>query len=60
MPFFYPYYYSPYAIVVLPAIILALYAQIKVQTTFQRYLKVRAQSGLTGADVARLLFAAKA
>ncbi|HHV06635.1 MAG TPA: zinc metallopeptidase [Firmicutes bacterium] len=54
MPFFYP-YYNPYAIVVLPAIILALYAQIKVQSTFQRYLQVRAQSGLTGADVARTL-----
>ena len=54
MPF-YPYYYSPYAIVVLPAIILALYAQVKVQATFQRYLQVRAQSGLTGADVARSL-----
>ena len=56
MPFFYfPYYYSPYAIVVLPAIIFALYAQFKVQATFQRYLQVRAQSGLTGADVARSL-----
>ncbi|HHT71090.1 MAG TPA: zinc metallopeptidase [Firmicutes bacterium] len=55
MPFFYPYYYSPYAIVVLPAIILALYAQLRVQATFQRYLQVRAQSGMTGADVARML-----
>ncbi|MFY9187760.1 MAG: zinc metallopeptidase [bacterium] len=55
MPFFYPYYYSPYAIVVLPAIILALYAQFRVQATFQRYLQVRAQSGMTGADVARML-----
>lgn len=52
MPFL---YYSPYAIVVLPAIILALYAQFKVQATFQHYLQVRAQSGLTGADVARTL-----
>jgi|LSQX01.3.fsa_nt_gb Zn-dependent membrane protease YugP len=55
MPFFYPYYYSPYAIVVLPAIILALYAQFRVQATFQHYLQVRAQSGMTGADVARML-----
>lgn len=55
MPFFYPYYYSPYAIVVLLAIILALYAQLRVQATFQRYLQVRAQSGMTGADVARML-----
>ncbi|MGI6128773.1 MAG: zinc metallopeptidase [bacterium] len=52
---FFPYVYSPYAIVVLPAILFALYAQVKVQATFQRYLQVRAQSGLTGADVAQSL-----
>lgn len=55
MPFFFPYYYSPYAIVVLPAILFALYAQFKVQATFQRYLQVRSQKGLTGRDVALLL-----
>ncbi|HKM39812.1 MAG TPA: zinc metallopeptidase [bacterium] len=50
-----PFFYGPYGIVVLPAIILALYAQFKVQATFQRYLQVRAQNGMTGADVARML-----
>ncbi|NMA54315.1 MAG: zinc metallopeptidase [Firmicutes bacterium] len=54
MPIFYP-FYAPYTIVVLPAIILALYAQFKVQATFQQYLRVRAQNGMTGADVARML-----
>ena len=33
----------------------AMYAQFKVQATFQHYLQVRAQNGMTGADVARLL-----
>lgn len=55
MPLFFPYYYDPYIIVVLPAILLAMYAQFRVQSTFQRYLQVRAASGLTGAEVAREL-----
>ncbi|MDI3538439.1 MAG: uncharacterized protein PWP58_1137 [Bacillota bacterium] len=55
MPLFFPYYYDPYIIVVLPAILLAMYAQFKVQATFQRYLSVPAASGMTGAEVAREL-----
>ncbi|BCV24155.1 MAG TPA: zinc metallopeptidase [Firmicutes bacterium] len=55
MPLFFPYYYDPYIIIVLPAILLAMYAQFKVQGTFQRYLRVRSASGMTGAEVAREL-----
>ncbi|HHV18108.1 MAG TPA: zinc metallopeptidase [Thermoanaerobacterales bacterium] len=40
-------------IILLPAMILAIYAQAKVTTTFEKYLKVPAKSGMTGADVAR-------
>jgi hypothetical protein len=39
----------------LPAIILAAYAQTKVNTTYTRYSKMIAKSGMTGAEVARLL-----
>lgn len=46
-------YRDPTTIILLPALILAFYAQIKVQSTFQRYLRVQSRSGLTGADVAR-------
>ncbi len=48
----FPLFYDPTMIIVLPAIILALYAQAKVQGTFRHYLNVRANSGLTGAQVA--------
>lgn len=46
-------YWDPTTIILLPALILAFYAQIKVQSTFQAYMRVQSRSGLTGADVAR-------
>lgn len=49
MPFF---FFDPTMIIVLPAILLALYAQFKVKSTFNKYLDVRSKSNLTGADVA--------
>ncbi|NLM38183.1 MAG: zinc metallopeptidase [Firmicutes bacterium] len=52
---FFPYYWDPTYILLIPAIILAVYAQIKVQSTFDRYARVRASSGVTGAQVARHL-----
>lgn len=44
---------SYYMFLVLPAILLSLWAQAKVKGTFSRYQKVRSYSGYTGADVAR-------
>jgi hypothetical protein len=52
---FFPFYIDPTYMLLIPAIILALYAQAKVQSTFQRYSRVRASSGVTGAQVARSL-----
>lgn len=49
----YPYFWDSTMIIVLPALILAFYAQTKVSTTFSRYLHVPARNGLTGAEVAR-------
>ncbi len=40
-------------ILVIPAMIFAMYAQSKVSGTFQRYLKVRASRGYTGYEVAK-------
>lgn len=40
-------------IIVLPGLLLAMYAQFKVKSTFQRFTRVRALSGMTGAQVAR-------
>lgn len=42
-----------YIILVLPAIVLSLIAQVKVTSTFSKYNKVRNFRGITGADVAR-------
>jgi Zn-dependent membrane protease YugP len=49
------FYGSSWMIFVLPAIIFAGYAQMKVKTTFSQYLKVPSESGMTGAQVARLI-----
>ncbi len=42
-------------LILIPGLILAMYAQFKVQSTFSRYLQVRAYAGMTGAQVARRL-----
>ena len=53
---FYPgFFFGWTQIIVLPAIILAIYAQFKVQGTFRKYSEVRSVGGKTGAEVAREL-----
>ena len=42
-----------YVIFVLPALLLAMWAQARVSSTFNRYSKIASQKGLTGYDVAR-------
>ncbi len=42
-----------YFLFALPAIILGMYAQFRVQGAFKKYAQVRSQTGLTGAQVAR-------
>lgn len=46
-------FYDPTFILVLPALFFAMYAQFKVNNTFNRYLRERSYAGLTGAQVAR-------
>lgn len=50
---FFPYYYDPTWIILLPALILSLWAQAKVNSTFRKYSKVNNRFGYTGADAAR-------
>lgn len=52
MPFF---YFDPTIILLIPAIILSIWAQFKVQSNFNHYAKVYSRSGMTGAQVARKL-----
>ncbi|HHX97137.1 MAG TPA: zinc metallopeptidase [Clostridia bacterium] len=44
--------FDPTLILILPGLLLAFYAQIKVKSTFARYLRVPAAKGISGAGVA--------
>jgi len=48
-----------YLIFILPAILLSMYAQFKVKSTFSRYSQVRSSRGYTGANVAEILLRRK-
>lgn len=55
---FYPYGFFPFdptTIILIPSIILTLYAQAKVKSSFERYLRVPTRRGYTGAQIARML-----
>jgi len=49
------YPYDPTFVLLIPAIILAVYAQFKVQSTYAQMSKVRSKNGLTGASAGRKL-----
>jgi len=51
MPFYY--YFDPTMLIVLPALILAFYAQFKVKSAYNAGDKVRTPYGMTGYDAAR-------
>ena len=53
MPFYY--YYDPTYIILIPAIIFTMYAQMKVSSAYGRYQKVRNRRGITGAQAARII-----
>lgn len=50
MPFL---YFDPTWIILIPAIILALYAQAKINSTYNRYSKIPARTGLPASEMAR-------
>lgn len=52
MPFF---FFDPTMIILVPAFILAVWAQMKVRSTYNMYKKVAATRGLSGAEVARYI-----
>lgn len=51
--FFYPFWFDPTFIILLPGLILSLIAQASVQSTFSKYSKVVSSTGETGAEFAR-------
>lgn len=42
-------------ILLIPAILLSLYAQFKISASYKKYSKIRSRSGLTGAQAARMI-----
>ncbi len=50
MPFYFDYYYI---ILIVPALLISLWAQAKVNTTFNKYSKVHASRGYTASQIAR-------
>jgi hypothetical protein len=52
MPLF---FWDSTLLLLIPALLLTIYAQIKVTTTFRKYSQVRSMRGLTGAEGARLM-----
>lgn len=51
---YYPFFDST-MIVLIPAIILAIYAQSKVKSTYAKYVRVNSKKGYTGAEIARAI-----
>ena len=51
----YSYYFDPTMLLILPGLIIALWAQFKVNSTYSKYSAVEARSGLTAAQAARML-----
>lgn len=47
------FFFDPTMIMLIPALLIAAYAQYKVKSTFNKYSEVYSNSGLTGAEVAR-------
>ena len=50
---FFGWYYDWTIVIVLPALIFTIWAQIKVNSSFNKYSQVRTSRGITGADAAR-------
>ena len=47
--------FDPTMLILIPAIIFTLYAQSKVKTNFEKYIRVPTRRGYSGAEVARML-----
>ena len=49
------YYFDPTMILLIPGLIIALFAQMRVSSAFSKYSRVPVRSGMTGAQVARAM-----
>ncbi|MBI4558540.1 MAG: zinc metallopeptidase [Candidatus Hydrogenedentes bacterium] len=53
----FPFFWDPTFVLLIPAVLLALWAQVKVKSTYAKYSQVGTRSGITGADVAERILA---
>lgn len=51
--YFNPFWFNVWDILLVPGLLLGIYAQIKLTSIYNQYLEVRSRSGLTGAQAAR-------
>ncbi|MDY0179157.1 MAG: zinc metallopeptidase, partial [Synergistaceae bacterium] len=51
----FPFFFDPTFLVLIPALILAVWAQARVKSAFQRYSEVRARRGVTARDAVRTI-----
>jgi len=49
------YMWDPTMMILLPAVLLTVYAQMKINSTYNKYSQIPSRRGLTGADVARYI-----
>jgi len=51
-------FWDPTMVLLIPALILAAYAQAKVQSTYAKYSQIRSASGRTGREIAQAILSA--
>lgn len=49
------YFWDPTMMILIPAVLLTAYAQLKINSTYNKYSQIPSKRGLTGADVARYI-----
>ena len=49
------FFWDPTMVILIPAVILSLYAQMKINSTYHQYSQIGSKKGMTGADVARYI-----
>ena len=57
---FFPYFYfDPTMLILIPGVIIALWAQMRVQSNFSKYSRVPSRSGISASDMAREILASQ-
>ncbi|MDQ0148894.1 zinc metallopeptidase [Eubacterium multiforme] len=52
---YYPFYFDKTMLILLPALLISIWAQAKISSTYNKYKNVRTRNGYTGEQVARMM-----